>query len=268
MAKAKGTREEGAYEEPDLVPIMNLVCVLIPLILWTTTWVTFGQITILRGSGDSAGKGQKSDDKKLRLVAVVSLSSITLMAGREVASIVMPDDPSGGGTQKGRVDIPHITITVAEAQAKKQGCKPPNDPKNDFDECVYWSYVLNFLNICYQAPQGAVRMPDLMTLNMHLREIKKKAMEDPSLGRERLDDIDQLNVKAEDDVPYCQIVGLMDLSRFRVNSFNWSLDENAEFRDHMADLIASKVNDPFLDPTKWNDAMKRELLFPIIGFAN
>ena len=46
---ARKNRQVGQFEDPDLVPVMNMVCVLIPLMLWITTWATFGQITASGG---------------------------------------------------------------------------------------------------------------------------------------------------------------------------------------------------------------------------
>ena len=105
----------GGYEDPDLVPVMNLVCVLIPLMLWVTTWFTFGQITVTRGSG--GGKpGTTDEETKLRLVAVLTSNSITLMADRRISADVLPEDSATG--TKGRVDIPHLRLGLEEIRQR------------------------------------------------------------------------------------------------------------------------------------------------------
>ena len=254
-------KDTGEYEDPDLVPIMNLMCCLIPLILWITTWVTFGQITVLRGSEGSAAKARQSEDlKKLRLVAVLTKGSITLMVSRDVSEDVMPADAATG--TKGRVDIPHRAMTLADIQKEKQSCQPSANPK-DFNDCAYYTYLEKFVLICYRNPQGVVKVPDLKQLSKSLGTIKDRALQ--AYG-DRLDDKDQLNIKSEDDIPYCQLVGIMDFARLRAFEYDWQKDE--AFAQGVNEAISKGVQDPFLDPKTWNEAMKKELLFPVIGFVN
>ena len=254
-------RQTGQYEDPDLVPIMNLVCVLIPLMLWVTTWVTFGQITVLRGAEGGASKGRQNEEmKKLRLVAVLTKGSITLMAGRDVSQDVMPEDAATG--TKGRIDIPHRAMTLQDIVKEKQSCQPPADPK-DFNDCSYYSYLEKFVLICWKNPSGVVKVPDLKLLSISLQTVKDRVLQ--AFG-DRLDDKDQINIKSEDDIPYCQLVGIMDFTRLRAFDYNWTEDEN--FMTGVKEAIAKGVTDPFLDPKTWNDAMKKELLFPIVGFVN
>jgi hypothetical protein len=254
-------KDTGAYEDPDLVPVMNLVCVLIPLMLWVTTWVTFGQITVLRGSEGGAAKARQSEEqKKLRLVAVLTKGSITLMAGRDVSAEVMPEDVATG--TKGRIDIPHRSLTLDDIRKEQQSCQPPADPR-EFNDCAYWGYMASFVSICWQNPAGAVKVPDLRSVNKNLRSIKDRVA---SAFGDRLDDKDQLNIKSEDDIPYCQLVGIMDFARMRSFDFNWVKDET--FMQGVTEAIAKGVTDPFLDPKSWTEAMEKELLFPIVGFVN
>jgi hypothetical protein len=254
-------KDLGNYEDPDLVPVMNLICCLIPLMLWITTWVTFGQITVLRGSEGGSARGRQSEEvKKLRLVAVLTKGSITLMAARDVSEDVMPADPSTG--TKGRIDIPHKAMTMADIQKEKQSCQPSANPK-DFNDCAYYQYLERFVLICYRNPQGVVKVPDLRQLSKSLVIIKDRVLQ--AYG-DRLDDKDQLNIKSEDDIPYCQLVGIMDFARMRSFEYDWLKDES--FSQGVNEAIAKGVQDPFLDPKTWNDAMKKELLFPVIGFVN
>ena len=232
MAVSK-KRAEGGYEDPDLVPIMNLVCVLIPLMLWVTTWVTFGQITVLRGAEGGVNKGRQTEEqKKLRLVAILTKGAITLMAGLD------------------------------EIRGEASSCQPPADPR-EFNECGYWGYMEKFVSICWQNPGGQVKVPDLKGLNINLRNIKDRVLQ--SFGKQ-LDDKDQINIKSEDDIPYCQLVGIMDFSRLRSFDYDWKGDE--AFYDGVQEAIANGVTDPFLDPKSWNDQMEKELLFPVVGFVN
>jgi biopolymer transport protein ExbD len=254
-------KDLGQFEDPDLVPIMNMVCVIIPLILWTMTWVTFGQITVLRGTEGAQSKARMSEQmKKLRLVAVVTKSSITLMAGREVAAEVMPEDTATG--LKGRIDIPHRAMTVLDIEKEQQTCQPPADPR-EFNDCAYWAYVVKMAKICWQNPQGQIKVPDLKRLNTTLRTIKDRVIQ--AFGDD-LDDKDQINIKAEDDIPYCQIVGIMDFARLRQFDLDWT--KNEAFMEGVSAAIEKGQNDPFLDPKTWNPEMKKELMFPIVGFVN
>jgi hypothetical protein len=259
MGKIK--KEMGGYEEPDLVPVMNLICCLIPLMLWITTWVTFGQITVLRGSEGQAHQAHQTEqEKKLRLVAVLTKGSITLMVSRDVSEEVMPVDAATG--TKGRVDIPNKSMSIADIQKSRQACQPPTNPK-DFNDCAYYVYLSKFVNICYKNPQGVVKVPDLKAFNRALVQIKDRVAQ--AFG-EQLDDKDQLNIKSEDDIAYCVMIALMDFSRMRNFDFNWQKDE--AFSQAVNDALQKGVNDPFLEPKVWNDKMKEQLLFPVVGFVN
>lgn len=252
----------GKFEDPDLVPVMNMVCCLIPLVLYSATWITYGQITVLRGASGSANAGQRNleEQKKLRLVAVLTKGSITLMAGREVAAVVMPEDPTTG--TKGRIDIPHASLRMTDIEKNMQtGC--PSPPDATFDDCKYWGFMATYVNVCFANPSGQVKVPDLKAFNMALRRIKDVAQEN---FEGQLDDIDMLNIKAEDDIPYCQLIGLMDFSRMRDFDYDWTVDQ--DFNNKVQDLIRRGVTDPFLEPKQWNDAMRKQLLFPIVGFVN
>ena len=254
-------RDPGAYEDPDLVPVMNLVCVLIPLMLWITTWVTFGQITVLRGAEGGSSKGRQSEEqKKLRLVAILTKGSITLMAGRDVAQEVMPEDAATGTT--GRVDLPHKAVSLDDIRGEFSTCQPPADPR-EFNECAYWGYLEKFVSICWKNPAGQVKIPDLKGLNINLRNIKDRVA---SAFGKQLDDKDQINIKSEDDIPYCQLVGIMDFSRFRSFDFDWQKDPT--FLEGVQEAIEGGATDPFLDPKSWNEQMEKELLFPVVGFVN
>jgi hypothetical protein len=108
-----------------------------------------------------------------------------------------------------------------------------------------------------------VKVPDLRQLSKSLVTIKDRVLQ--AYG-DRLDDKDQLNIKSEDDIPYCQLVGIMDFARMRSFEYDWLKDE--AFSQAVNEAVAKGVQDPFLDPKTWNDAMKKELLFPVIGFVN
>jgi len=249
----------GRFEEPELVPVMNLLCVLIPLVLWMTTWVAFGQITAQRARNIPGGTAPGEREQKLRLVAVLSHGSITLLADRAVAPDVMPEDAATG--TKGRVTIPHRTLSLEDVRTARASCRPAADAA-DFDDCPYWTYLGRFMDICYDRPQGAVKVPDLKALNLALRAIKDRV--GARFPRE-LDDQHQLSFKSEDGVPYCQLIGLMDFSRLRRFEFDWSRD--VDFRAGVDEALSSGVVDPLLEPDSWNEAMRRELLFPIVSFV-
>jgi hypothetical protein len=249
----------GDFADPDLTPVMNLVCVLIPLVLWTTTWVTFGEITAVRGNGEGSPHHPAETQQKLRLVAVMTQGSITLMADRAVAGEAMPDETAAGA--KGRIDIPHVGMTLE--QIRKEGASCTASPDADFDDCAYWRYLEHFVGVCYGESANTVKVPDLKAFNLALRGIKDRVGARFTAG---LDDQDQLNVKSEDGVPYCRIVGLMDFARFRRPEYDWREDE--AFRAGVDAALERGTTDPLLDPASWNDAMRRELLFPIVAFVN
>jgi hypothetical protein len=255
----KDKERTGRFEDPDLVPVMNLICVLIPLMLWVTTWVAFGQVTAQRGRGVPPGPGPGEKEQKARLVAVLTQGSITLMADRGVADEVMPEDSTTG--TKGRVTIPHRTLSLEDVRTARASCRPAADAA-DFDDCRYWAYIGQFMSICYDQPRGAVKVPDLKAFNLALRAIKDRL--DTRLPS-KLDDRHQLSFKSEDGVPYCQLIGLMDFSRLRRFEFDWNRD--VEFRAGVDEALSSGVVDPLLAPESWNDAMRRELLFPIVSFV-
>jgi hypothetical protein len=260
MAAKEKKERTGRFEDPDLIPIMNLVCLLIPLILWTTTWLAFGQITVMRGSSHTPAPGPTEKTERLRLVAVLTRGSITLLADRAVAAAVMPEEASTG--TKGRVDVPHRTLTLEEIRTARGTCQPAVDA-GQFDDCAYWKYVERFVSICYQDPPGAVKVPDFKAFNLALRGIKDRVL---AQFPGKLDDADQINVKGEDDIPYCQVVAMMDFARLRSFDYDWTVDP--EFREGVDEALARGINDPFLHPKSWNDAMRRELLFPVVGFVN
>jgi hypothetical protein len=249
----------GQFEDPDLVPVMNLVCVLIPLVLWTTTWLAFGQISTVRGSSGQGDPKATEVQRKLRLVAVITQKSITLMADRSASAEVMPPDTETGTT--GRVDIPHVSVSLEDIRRQAASCS--STPDAPFDDCAYWRYLERFVGICWSEPPGAVQVPDLKAFNLALRGIHDRAAAAFPGG---LSDQSQINVKSEDDVPYCRVVALMDFARFRRFEYDWRTDE--EFKAGMDEALGRAVADPLLDPPSWNDAMRRELLFPIVAFVN
>ena len=255
----KDKERQGRFEEPDLVPVMNLICVLIPLMLWVTTWIAFGQVTAQPGHGPRTGMGNPDTERRLRLVAVLTQGSITLLADRGVAADVMPEDSATG--TKGRITIPHRTLSLEDVRTARASCRPGADASG-FDECRYWAYLGQFVDICWEHPAGAVKVPDLKAFNLALRTIQDRA-------RDRLpqqvDDRNQLNIKTEDGIPYCQVIGLTDFARLRRFEFDWSRD--AEFRAGVDAALGGGVIDPLLDPDSWNDSMRRELLFPIVSFV-
>ena len=255
--KRRGARA-GSYEDPDLVPVMNLVCVLIPLMLWITTWFTFGQITVTRGSSGPGGGGPTDEETKLRLVAVLTSNSITLMADRRISADVLPEDSATG--TKGRVDIPHLRVGLEEIRRHARECVP--EAGSDFDECAYWRYQEKFVGLCHGEGSTA-RVPDLRAFHLALRDVKDRVLARLAEGPQ---DRDQLNVKSEDGVPYCEVVALMDFARLRRFDFDWRQDE--EFAAGVREGLERGAQDPLLDPTLWNDAMRRELLFPIVAFVD
>ena len=139
----------------------------------------------------------------------------------------------------------------------------PSPPEAKFDDCKFWGYMANFTQICFQNPQGQIKVPDLKAFNLALRRIKELAVQ---TYENQLDDIDMINIKSEDDIPYCVLIGLMDFARMRDFDYDWTMDK--DFNDRVTEMLSKGITDPFLEPKQWNDAMRKQLLFPIIGFVN
>ena len=246
--------DTGRFEDPDLVPVMNLVCVLIPLVLWTTTWVAYGQISVTRGSSPQ-GKTGAEQPRKLRLVAVLDRGAITLMADRAAVAKVFPE--STDGTTGGRIDLRRRPTTLEAIGRERAACTPPADPAA-FDDCAYWHYVERFARICYENPAGTVQLPDLKAFHEALVGIRDRV--ESQLGG--VDDGWVINVKTADDVPYCEVVALMDFARLRRFDYDWTADE--EFQAGVDEALRHGVPDPLQTPDAWSDAMERQLLFPVV----
>lgn len=259
MDRVRKKGDTGRFEDPDLVPVMNLVCVLIPLVLWTTTWVAYGQITVTRGGTSQRGSAGGEQPKKLRLVAVLDRGAITLLADRAASSRVFPE---AGGKPVGRIDIPRRATTLEAIGRERAACTPPAAP-GGFDDCAYWQYVERFVRICYEDPGGVVPLPDLKRFHEELAGIRDRV--ETQLGDE-VDDGRVLHVKTADDVPYCEVVALMDFARLRRFDLDWSADE--QFQAGVDEALRHGVVDPLQAPSAWNEVMERELLFPIVQFVD
>jgi hypothetical protein len=57
----------------------------------------------------------------------------------------------------------------------------------------------------------------------------------------------------------------MDFARLRRFDLDWNRD--VEFRAGVDKALGRGVVAPLLQPASWNDAMRRELLFPILSFV-
>jgi hypothetical protein len=226
--------------------------------LWVTTWFTFGQITVTRGSRGNDGNGPTDEQAKLRLVALLTSNSITLMADRRLSAEVMPEDSATG--TKGRVDIPHLRLGLEEIRQRARDCIP--EAGSEFDECAYWRYQEQFVGTCHGEASTA-KVPDLRAFHLALRGIKDRVQ---AKLAETPEDRDQIHLKSEDGVPYCELVALMDFARMRRFEFDWRQDE--DFSAGVRDGLERGVADPLLEPALWNDAMRRELLFPIVAFVD
>jgi Ca-activated chloride channel family protein len=200
----------------------------------------------------------------LRLVVILTKGSIHLMASRRVAAEVMPGEATATGV-RGRIDIPHRTQRVRDAEAERPAaCAAPAVP-GEFDDCAYLEYLGELLRSCYGNPEGPVMVPDLEAFSIALGEIQDRASQAFGDG---LGDIDAINFEVEDDIPFCQVVALIDFSRFRDFAYDWTAD--AEFRAGVDEAVAKGldgVSDVLFEPTVWTAAMRRRLLFPVWGLV-
>ncbi|MBI5487401.1 MAG: hypothetical protein HY905_08715 [Deltaproteobacteria bacterium] len=219
---------------------------------------SLGTVTLLpAGSADWPGAGHPST-VRLRLAARVSADAVTLHVARELAADLLPDDPTVG--LKGSIRIAHQRMTVQDVEKEAQGCRPPSAPPA-FDDCAYWTYLESYLRECAGESQGPAEVPDLKTFNLQLRAIAERAA--LAFG-DRITDGHVITLQVQDEVPYCQVVALLDFARFVSFSFDWTTDE--PFANAVTESMHKGVNDPMLEPPTWNEAMARQLLFPIVRF--
>jgi hypothetical protein len=199
------------------------------------------------------------DPPCLRLVAVVLRDGrITLMASREFAAEVIP---AAAGTEwTGRIDLPNLRMSSAEVPAVREAaCSVDDEDGLDFDACAYWTYVEQLLGVAGGEADSPVPIPDLPALGEALRGIEDRAL--AAFG-DRVVDAHAIAIKAEDDVPFWMLAAIMDFARFRAFSYDWRSDE--PFASEVARLRSRGVSDPLWDPVSWNDAMRSDLLFPIV----
>ncbi|MBI5502590.1 MAG: hypothetical protein HY907_20260 [Deltaproteobacteria bacterium] len=221
----------------------------------------FAAITFFRGDERrAAGGGAAEELVDLRLVLILTEGSMTLMTARDVSAAVMPEDPATG--TKGRIDIPHVALSAADVERDRLAACP-SPPDADFDDCAYWTYMAEVLSSCFGGPAAQVKVPDLRTLNLALRGIAERA---DAAYPDDLADRWQLNIKAEDDIPLCPLVGILDAARFRNPTFDWTADP--AFQARYDQLLAQDVLDPLLDPSSFAPDLRSSLLFPVIGFVN
>ena len=212
------------------------------------------------GASEPPAVADVAPSPRLRLVAILTKESMTVMAGRDVASAVIPEDPVTGTS--GRIDIPHLPLDAATIEWKRaEACPTPTGA--EFDECAHWTYMAEFFASCFDPAAGAAKVPDLRALHLALRGIAERAdaaFPDGPADRWLID------VKSEDDIPLCRLVGILDFARFRDFAFDWPA--NAAFRARYDELLASGARDPLLDPVAWSDELRPAFLFPLVGFVN
>jgi hypothetical protein len=147
--------------------------------------------------------------------------------------------------------------TIEAERLRAESC--PSPAGAEFDDCAYWTYMEEvFTPFCTGVGS---RVPDFRTFHLSLRAL-----------RERLDavaevpaDAWRIAFKAEDDVPLCQVVGLIDFARFRDFDFDWASD--AAVGPLWEALLAAPPADPFPAGEPHRDALVAEALFPIATFV-
>jgi len=156
----------GRFEDPDLVPVMNLVCVLIPLVPLEHDLAGFRAVTTVRGqrSGRRACRGSTEEAPPGRR----SHPEVDHADGGSLGKPeVMPPDAETGTT--GRVSIPHVEPDDGGHPAaggvvqQRSGC------------AVRRLRVLALRRRSsasgWEDPAGVVQVPDLKAFNLALRGI-------------------------------------------------------------------------------------------------
>lgn len=196
----------------------------------------------------------------LGLVVILTKGSMTVMAGRDVTAAVLPEDPATG--TRGRVDIPHVRLSADEvARQRTAACSPPAAAGGT--DCVYLTYLASVVDSCFEGAAGPVKVPDLLRLNAVLGEIAGRIDAAYPGG---LADRWQIKVKSEDDIPVCQLVGVLDVVRFRDLGFDWTAD--AAFRSRCDELRSQSAQEPLSDPASFDPALRSAFLFPAIVLIN
>ncbi len=70
--------------EPDMIPVMNLVCLLIPFMLLTATFVQYAALTVTAPRLNPAGQPDGSEPPRLGLTVLVTDRGFTLSAHGKV----------------------------------------------------------------------------------------------------------------------------------------------------------------------------------------
>lgn len=192
----------------------------------------------------------------LGLVVILTKGAMTVMVGRDVTADVLPEDPATG--TRGRADIPHLRLSADEvAQQRTAACSPPAGEGGA--ACVYLTYLASVFDSCFEGAAGPVKVPDLLRLNVVLGELAGRIDAAYPGG---LADRWQIKVKSEDDIPVCQLVGVLDVVRFRDLGFDWTAD--AAFRSRCDELRSQGVQDPLSEPVSFDPALRSAFLFPAI----
>lgn len=216
----------------------------------------FAALSFARTAAGSAGARAREAAVTLGLAVMLTKGSMTLLAGRDVADSVLPEDPVTGTA--GRVDIPHLRLSADDvARHRTTACSSAAGPGGS--DCVYWTYMTAMFDSCFGDSAGEVKVPDLLQLHAALTELAGRVEAAYPQG---LPDRWQLKFKAEDDIPVCQLVGILDVARFRDLGFDWTAD--AAFRARYDELLGEGVRAPLLDPGSFGPELRSAFLFPAV----
>lgn len=182
----------GEQAELNLVPFMNMVVVIIPMLLLSVVFLKAGVIKItapkLKPPDSSKPEEQKDDEKKLDLALLINHNGIviTSSSGKEPVKEGCP--PSGPtlclrndkekSWVKNKIESARETYRSGGKQAKKEA---------------------------HKEIQKVVKAFDWMGLYNQLRDIKKE-FEDETI----------VKVSAGRDIPYSLIVRAMDVARYKL----------------------------------------------------
>jgi biopolymer transport protein ExbD len=189
--------EGGDTEELDLVPFMNMVVILIPLLLLSVVFMKVGVVNITAPKlsvGPPSKKKPKKKEKPLNLTVSISDKGLRISA---TGAVLSPQEgcPESGPTICLRKQSENVEQLIKQARsALEQGNKDKGD------------------NILKEASSAY----DWMALYNKLMDIK-----------EDYPDETVVNISGDPDIPYALVIRAMDVARYKLKKDSY--EDRQEF---------------------------------------
>jgi len=197
--------------ELDLKPIMNLMVVLIPMLLYSASFIKFASVNATKASGQGKPKELDPDDKPkppLKLMVKITEDSFIIEAAALLDEEGMIASPAEDGSAQA---VELFTIDIDEAKAEdrlnllraeyKEKKRPIPESLLESTKKVY-SY-------------------DFLQLNTKIGIIKKAvkngdAQAGLEKGESQFDKADQIVIAAQGNIPYELLIKVMDTVRCKM----------------------------------------------------